>query len=155
MSDKIKVLDYKQSDNEYLHKDFHGALCYAIKYIDERYGFEATNNYLQMVGKNIYPPLIARIKKDGLVALVLHFKNIFELEGGKVEIVYGGNRLTIKVHECPAIKHLRKTKQLYTHRYCETTVQINKAICQAADYNCTCAYKPGQAQCVQQFWGTE
>ncbi len=37
-SDKIKVLNCKASDNEYLHKDFHGALCYGIKYLDDVYG---------------------------------------------------------------------------------------------------------------------
>ena len=30
-NEKIKVLDCQASDNEYLHKDFHGAMCYGMK----------------------------------------------------------------------------------------------------------------------------
>ena len=40
-SEKIKVIDRKASDNEYMHEDFHGALCYAIKYLDDNYGQNA------------------------------------------------------------------------------------------------------------------
>ena len=36
------ILEQKASDNQYLHKDFHGALCYAIKYLDDNFGEEIT-----------------------------------------------------------------------------------------------------------------
>ena len=52
-SDKIKVLNCKASDNEYLHKDFHGALCYGIKYLDDVYGQDATAEYIKQVGCSV------------------------------------------------------------------------------------------------------
>jgi len=147
-----RILERKASENEYLHKDFHGALCYAIKYLDEFYGRKSTKEFLHNLGTKVYSPLITQMKAKGLSALAMHFKNVFDHEGGKIEIIYGGDLLTIEVFECPAIKHLRTTGQLFTHRYCETTVQVNKAICESAGYNCSCEYKPGRAQCIQQFW---
>ena len=193
MSDKIKVLDCKQYDNEYLHKDFHGALCYAIKYLDEKYGPDTTSEYLEQVGRATFTPLIEELKKydydenmkekminctyeayknktglwadkvirtywieelkkDGLIALERHFKRIFKLEAGHAEFELQNGQLTITVLKCPAILHLLTTKQLFTERYCQTTVNINKAICEAAGFECSCDYKPSEGCCVQRFW---
>jgi hypothetical protein len=44
---------------------------------------------------------------------------------------------------------------LFTNRYCETTVNVNKAICEAAGYDCRCTYEPGVGKCVQKFWKKE
>jgi hypothetical protein len=43
---KRKVLERSASDNRYLHKDFYGALCYVIKYLDETLGYYAVTRYL-------------------------------------------------------------------------------------------------------------
>jgi hypothetical protein len=155
MSDKIKVLDCRQSDNEYLHKDFYGALCYAIKYLDEKFGQAATAEYLKQVGRETFTPLIEELKKDGLIALERHFKRIFKLEGGQAEFKYQNEKLTIEVSKCPAILHLKSIGQLHTDRYCETTVNVNSAICHEAGYECSCKYEPGKGKCIQKFWKKE
>ncbi len=148
----IKVLELKSSDNEYLHKDFHGALCYAIKYLDDKFGCRTTADYLQQVGIEVFSPLIAEIKKEGLTAIERHFKKIFEIEAGQAEFELQNNQLKITVLKCPAVSHLLATKQLFTERYCQTTVHINNAICQAAGFECSCDYKPSEGRCVQKFW---
>ncbi len=51
--EKIKVLDCKASDNEYLHKDFHGALCYAIKYLDS-----TRDSFIQLAGLGVLLSLL-------------------------------------------------------------------------------------------------
>src|SRR5208283_5270309 len=71
---KLRVLDCQASDNTYLHKDFHGALCYGIKYLDDHYGPEATAEFLRQVGRGYYGPLSARLKQDGLMALEEHWR---------------------------------------------------------------------------------
>jgi hypothetical protein len=152
---KYMVLERNSSDNEYLHKDFHGALCYSIKYLDETYGQEATSGYLLQVGRENFSQLIAALKQEGLIALERHFKYIFELEGGQSEFKCEDNCLVINVSKCPAISHLKSTGQLFTDRYCETTVNVNAAICDAAGYQCSCEYEPGKGCCVQKFWREE
>ena len=151
----IRVLERNSSDNEYLHKDFHGALCYAIKYLDQTYGKETATEYLQQVGRETFSPLITALKQEGLIALEQYFKHVFELEGGLAEFKREEHCLVITVSKCPAIAHLKSTGQLFTERYCETTVNVNKAICDAAGYQCSCNYTPGMGCCVQKFWKKE
>jgi hypothetical protein len=149
---KKKVLDRKASDNVYLHKDFHGALCYGIKYLDDNFGQQATKEYLQQVGKTFFAPLSQALKKEGLSALGKHWNEIFTKESGEFEISYEGDTLILKVNKCPAIAHLVENNQLYTTRYCETTVVVNETVCEQAGYECSCKYEPGKARCVQKFW---
>ena len=152
MPEKIKVIDCKASDNEYLHKDFHGALCYGIKYLDDNYGPEAVTEYLKQVGRTYFAPLSEAMKKKGLSALEEHLQNIFTKEAGKFNLRYEDGTLILEVAECPAITHLKKIGQLFTERYCETTVVVNETICAEAGYSCSCQYEPGKAKCVQKFW---
>ena len=155
MNKKLHILDQKASDNEYLHKDFHGALCYAIKYLDDNFGEEVTNAYLIQVGERAYLPLISRLKQDDLSALAEHWREIFTNEGGEFSLYFEDGILVLVVTDCPAIRHLKKSNQFFTTRFCETTVVVNHTICKKAGYNCTCDYEPGQGKCVQKFWREE
>jgi len=148
---KPKILDCKATDNEYLHKDFHGALCYTIKYLDENYGYETTNDYLKQVALNCYSPLIRSLKDKGLSALEKHWRTIFTKEDGLFNLNYENKMLVLRVERCPAISHLKKSNQLFTTRYCETTVVVNQTICEAAGYKCSCQYEPGEGKCVQKI----
>jgi len=152
MSEQAKILDQKASDNEYMHKDFHGVLCYAIKYLDEHFGQESTTEYLQQVGNTYFAPLSEQLKKQGLCALENHFRKIFEKENGSFKIEYDQDILKITVHSCPAISHLKKNKLFFTDRFCESTVIVNQAICNNAGYSSSCIYQPGKGSCVQKFW---
>ena len=147
-----RILDSNATDHDYLHKDFHGALCYGIKYLDDRYGPAATAEFLRQVGRNCYAFLSEQMKTDGLTALEKHWREIFAKEGGKFTLEYQDETLVLTVHECPAITHLKAINQLSTARYCETTVVVNETICAEAGYNCSCEYEPGEGRCVQKFW---
>jgi len=147
-----RVLDCRASDNKYLHKNFHGALCYAVKYLDENYGPEATTEYLEQVGRTCFSPLTEQLSKEGLPALEKHWRDIFAKEDGEFSVHYESQTLVLTVDECPAITHLEKTNQLVTDRYCETTVVVNETICREAGYRCFCEYEPGKGKCIQKFW---
>ena len=95
-----KVIDRKASDNEYMHKDFHGALCYAIKYLDENYGQETIKEYLQHVAKTYFSPLTERLKAEGLEALEDHWRKVFTAEDGKFSISYEDDVLVLEVQQC-------------------------------------------------------
>ena len=41
-----QVMDRRACDNEYLHKDFHGALSGGIAYLQKHYGPQAVCDYL-------------------------------------------------------------------------------------------------------------
>ena len=147
-----KVMERTASDNEYLHKDFHGGLCYAIKYLDVNFGQQATEEYLIQVARTYFWPLSQKLKKEGLKALELHFKYIFEKEQGDFVITYEDDKLELKVNQCPAIAHLKSRGLFFTDRFCRTTVVVNNTICQDMGYKCSCEYEPGKGKCVQKFW---
>ncbi len=149
---KTKVLDCKASDNVYMHKDFHGGLCYSIKYVDEVYGEDATKDFLMQVGHTYFAPLSERLKSEGLKALEQHWRKTFTDEGGSFDLRYADGTLVLEVQKCPAVAHLKECNQFVTERFCETTVVVNEAICRSAGYECSCTYEPGKGQCVQKFW---
>jgi len=151
MKKSPRILDQKASDNEYLHRDFHGALAYALKYLDENFGPAATTEFLQQVGSTCFAPLSQQLRQEGLPALENHWRTIFEKEGGRFTLKYEGETLVLQVHECPAMAHLKQTQQLFTERFCESTVVVNETICQNAGFRATCAYEPGQGRCIQKF----
>ena len=148
----VRVVERSASDNEYLHRDFHGAMCYVVRHLDETYGTDATEEYLRQVGATVYKPLSDQLRSEGLPALERHWRHVFDKEGGKYDLTYEGGTLVLTVEECPAVSHLRKRDQLLTERFCEATVVVNRAICEAAGYACSCEYVPGAGRCVQRFW---
>jgi hypothetical protein len=156
MSDKnIKTIDHSASDNVYLHKDFHGALCYAIKYLDDNFGPDAAEDYLKQVARTYFAPLTEKLKEDGLSALEKHWNKVFNEENGNFSIKNEGGTLILTVNECPAIAHMKKQGYFYTDRYCLTTVVVNETVCAEAGYQCSCHYERGEGKCVQKFWKSE
>jgi hypothetical protein len=148
----LRILDCKATDHNYLHMDFHGALCYGIKYLDDHFGHGATSAYLTQVGRAYYAPLSQQLKDEGLSALEKHWREVFTREGGKFILELHDDVLTLTVHECPAIAHLKKINKFFTPRYCQTTVVVNEAVCSGAGYQCSCHYESGEGRCVQKFW---
>lgn len=64
-----EVIDRRASDNEYLHKDFHGALSAGIEYLQKNYGTQAVRDYLRQFALAFYSPLKKALGKRGLVAI--------------------------------------------------------------------------------------
>ncbi|NLP09945.1 hypothetical protein GX408_06050 [bacterium] len=151
MSDHIRIMDQRASDRDYLHKDFHGALADAVRYLDETYGYEATAEYLTQVGRTCYAPLIDKLKQEGLPALEKHLLSVFTREDGRFSIRWENGDLVLEVYQCPAISHLVRTGRPFTPRFCQSTVHVNEAICRAAGYHAVCDYEPGKGRCVQRF----
>lgn len=147
-----KVIDCQASDHEYLHQDFHGALCYGIKYIADKFGAQALTAYLQRVARTFYAPLIEQLKQQGLPALEKHWREIFTTEHGDFQLEYDNDTLVLTVNRCPAVCHMKEHGQFCTDQYCQTTVIVNETICADAGYRCSCNYQPGAGQCVQKFW---
>ncbi len=152
MGKDIKVIDCKASDNQYLHKDFHGALCYAIKYLEDNYGIESVEQYLSQVAATYFKPLSDNLRANGLIILENHWRSIFTKECGDFELGYEGQTLVLKVGKCPAVSHLKERGLFYTESFCLTTKVVNETICNDAGYCCSCDYKSGEGKCVQKFW---
>ncbi len=116
-------------DNEYLHRDFHGALSAGIEYLHEQYGDDAVREYLEQFARSFYAPLTKALEQRGLVALEEYFRGVYDLEGGEVRFSLSENELRIEVSRCPAVTHMRSQGYPVARLFRETTDAVNRAIC--------------------------
>ncbi|MCD6350732.1 MAG: hypothetical protein J7M26_01325 [Armatimonadetes bacterium] len=149
------VMRRSAADNVYLHKDFHGALSAGLQYLEDHYGPEAVREYLRDFTLAYFAPLRERLAQEGLSALKTHFEEMYALEGGEVSVrlAEDGSELTITVHSCPAIKHMREHNYAIADSFFETTRTVNEALCEGTEFaaelvECQC----GEGRCVQRFF---
>ena len=135
-----------------IHQDFHGAFSNALDYLKDNFGQEVMEAYLKRMAKNVYRPLIKKLKRKGLEALEEHWREIFDLENGKYSLSYKNNKLILKVKECPAISHILETGYKLSDSFCESTRIVNETICKEA--GCKSSLKLGNKKgaCEQKFW---
>ena len=118
------------SDNEYLHRDFHGALSAGIEYLDRRYGEDAVREYLCRFTRAFYAPLIHALNARGLIALKEHFEKMYGLEGGDVRMAFSEDELVVRVDACPAVTHMREHGYPVARLFHETTKTVNETLCE-------------------------
>ena len=148
-----QVMRRRASDNEYLHKDFHGALSVAIEYIHERYGEQAVRDYLWQFARSYYAPLTVEVNRRGLAALAEHFRRVYEIEGGEVNVSLSEDELVLKVRECPAVMHMRRRGYPVARLFRETIATVNRAICHGTPFEAELSeYDERTGRSVQRFY---
>jgi hypothetical protein len=148
-----EIVDRRASDNEYLHKDFHGALSAGIEYIHKNYGQQAVLDYLRQFALAYYSPLMEELQKRGLIALKEHFENMYQLEGGEIEITLSDDELILKVDACPAVIHMRANGYPVAELFHETTKTVNETICEGSEFVFELVeYEPETGRSVQRFY---
>ena len=141
------------SDNEYLHKDFHGALSAGIEYLHRNYGEQAVREYLHEFAKSFYTPLRGALKQRGLAALRDHFEKLYRTEGGKIQITLSEDEMIMNVDSCPAVMHMREHQYPVAELFCETTKTVNEAICEGSDFSAELLkYDSQTGRSVQRFY---
>ncbi len=126
-----EVMRRQAADNEYLHKDFHGAMSCGIQYLQDTYGPEAVIEYLRRFTDAYHSPLKQKLIERGLPALAEYTRDIYELEGGDIEIDLNENEMLLRVAECPAVKHMKEHGYRVADMWVETTRTVNERLCEA------------------------
>lgn len=141
------------SDNEYLHKDFHGALSTGIEYLHRNFGEDAVREYLRDFSRSFYAPLMKEVKEQGLSALKDHFEQMYKIEGGSVRISCTEDELIIQVEECPAVSHMRKHGYKVAELFFETSRTVNETLCEGTPLAAELLnYDQETGRCVQRFY---
>jgi len=135
-----------------VHKDFHGALSYGLQFVEDNYGREGLDDFLSRLAESVYLPLVDGIRARGLDALHEHLQTIFELEQGEFEMHTQDGVLTLRVHRCPAICHMKEHRYAVAEHFCEHTRIVNEAVCKAAGCRSSVEYDQDAGRCVQRFW---
>jgi len=138
-----------------VHKDFHGALSFGIRFLTEQYGPDKLHAFLAGLGSTVYKPLSDAIRQRGLSAMRDHLEHVFRSEGGEVESEMDGDTFVFHVHRCPAIHHMKEKGYDIAPNFCEHTRIVNEAICSRAGYSSSVDYDQEAGRCVQRFWKDE
>jgi len=147
-----QVMKRRAADNQYLHKDFHGALSAGLDYLAEHYGRQAVRDYLRLFALTFYAPLREQLQRRGLVALKEHFEEIYRIEGGHIGIDFSENRMIISVEACPAVMHMREHGYEVSPLFNETTKTVNEAICEGSEFTAELVeYDAETGRSVQRF----
>lgn len=93
--------------NQSLHPHFHVGLNDIIVYLRKTYGSAYLDAAFTRAAKEVYRPLIAEIRKEGLSAIERHFKRVMELECGEIAVLVTDNKLSITVRRDPAAAYMR------------------------------------------------
>jgi neutral ceramidase len=135
LSQSVKVMGKKASDNKYLHKDFHIALNLLMKYLFENFGKDALIDYLKQYSKSYHKPLIQKLKTGDQEALLNYLKDIYEKEEWPVTITSGENFIELTQDACPAISHIVSNGSTPCPYYQETYNTVYKTICEETPFD--------------------
>jgi len=151
-----ETITRRASDNEYLHKDFHGALSAGIEYLDAQYGPEAVRKYLRRFARSFYAPLTEQIRRRGLDALRQHIEAVYRREGGRIRITAGADEMVVEVSACPAVTHMRQHGYAAARLFHETIGTVNRAICDGTEFDAELvSYDQQTGRSVQRFFRRE
>ena len=140
------------ADNEYLHRDFHGALSAGLDYVEQRFGEDAVREYLRQFARQFYRPLREDLLARGLTALRDHFEAMYRAEGGDVHITCSPDELVVEVTSCPAVAHMRAHGYHVSPLFHETTRTVNDALCEGTNFVAELVgYDPETGRGVQRF----
>ena len=148
-----ETITRRAADNEYLHKDFHGALSVGLEYLENNYGKEAVRQYLQRFATTFHAPLTEAINRRGLIALKEYLAKLYEIEGGQVKMTLSEDELLVEVDTCPAVMHMREHGYTVARSFNETTRTVNEAICESTPFMAQLVeYDEQTGRSIQRFY---
>ncbi|MFP3905203.1 MAG: hypothetical protein ACLFWB_13235 [Armatimonadota bacterium] len=130
-----EVMQRTAADNEYLHQDFHGALSTGLQYLQDTCGPEAVIEWLKQIADTLYAPLKEELRQRGLVAVRDYLQQLYEDEGGEVEMQLADDELRVHVRQCPAVTHMRENGYEVADMWVETTRTIYSRLTEDTRYS--------------------
>ena len=132
-----EVMRRSAADNRYFHPDFHGSLSAGLDFVAGRWGACAVHEYLRRFALRYYAPLRAEIGQRGLAALRDWIERVYRDEGGTVDLALTDGRLEVRVPECPAVRHMRRSGYRVSDHFVETTTTVYEALCDGTPFDFT------------------
>ena len=135
--ENARIMDLKRGENKYLHRDFHFHGDLALRYLGEHFGENGVRGFLTDYVNNFYAPLLADGKKRGLVAIKEWIERLYTVEEASelLTCTLEGDKLTVKIAESPAIRHLRATGTEPCKYYIEQTRTLYSAMADSLNFS--------------------
>lgn len=132
-----QVMDIKQGDNKYLHRDFHSHSDLALRYLGEHFGENGVRAFLTDYVNHYYAPLLRDAQERGLEALRDWIVRLYETEEASelLRCTLTKDCLTVSISESPAISHLRATGTEPCQYYIEQTRTLYSAMADSLNWS--------------------
>ena len=136
IDEDTEIMDRKASDNEYFHLDFHSSLNMGSHYVGEKFGEAELVEYLTRFTNHVYHPVISAIKEKGLQAIADKITDTYTKEKALdvLTLDLSENKLSVKISQCPAVKHLTATGRTMSPWYVYTTTVVMDVLAKAGGY---------------------
>ena len=113
--------------------DFYFGINATFRFIIRRLGMDGWRRYLEEMGRGYFAPVNQQWSAGGLNAVARYWRAFFAAEpGAVVDVVEQPDRVEVRVHECPAIKHLRSGGREIVREYCQHCYFLGAARAEAA-----------------------
>lgn len=134
--ENTEVMKIRSKEQEYFHRDFHSSLNMGIQYVASVHGEKALCDYLTRFTENVYKPVFAEMEKDPLGAIEKKILDTYHAEkcDDAVSIEKNDDGMTVHVHYCPAVKHLRATGREVSAWFSYSTTVVMDHLAKKAGY---------------------
>jgi len=130
--------------------DFYFGINATFRFILHRLGADGWRRYLEEMGRGYFAPVNQKWSEGGLAVVAGYWRAFFAAEPGSVvEVAELPDRVEVRVHECPAIKHLRAGGREIVREYCQHCYFIGSARAEAAGL--TMRLKGGSGSCCHTY----
>jgi hypothetical protein len=130
--------------------DFYFATNATFRFLLRRLGVDGWRRYLEDLGRGYFAPVNQQWRQGGLPAVARYWRAFFAAEpGARVEVVEQPDRVEVRVHECPAIKHLRAGGREIVGEFCQHCFHLGSARAEAAGL--TMRLSGGNGSCRHTF----
>lgn len=131
--------------------DFYFAIHATFRFIRDQLGPQALREYWTDLGRDYMAPVHHTWKKEGLPSIAAYWKDFFSAEpDADVSVENDPNKVTLRVHRCPAIHHLHKAKRNLIPEFCQHCYFVSQAAAQEAGFEVR--IKGGNGSCQQCFY---
>jgi len=133
--ENTEVMEISSRDKEYFHPDFHSSMNMGLEYTGSTHGPEALQAYLVRYTKNVYVKTFDAMKNDALGALEALIAGTYRAEHAEdaVTLENNGKTLSVTVHYCPAVRHLRKTGREVSRYFRYSTETVMQTLAKAGN----------------------
>lgn len=113
--------------------DFYYAVNATFRFLLQRLGREGWRRYLEELGRGYFEPVNRQWAQGGIPAVARYWRAFFAAEpGAVVDVTEAPDRVEVRVHECPAIKHLKAGGREIVREYCQHCYFLGAARAEAA-----------------------
>lgn len=118
-----------------LHKDFHASILDGVNYLIDNYGEGAAREVLEKTGASVYKQMHRKMQKGDTSELLEYWRYYLQREKGKFALDENADgTATLRVFDCPSLRHLEKRGIAGGKRVCWATRILNEALCKDSPF---------------------